>query len=97
MKLCNTLTPPYISNCIVIWCSTCKSYFRDLIIFSKKALKLALGVPKLTPSGVVFKQSKALQLRDINNVQIDVFIYKYSICLLPVSYDFKFVVNKEFH
>ena len=97
IKLYNSFILPYINYCNIVWCSTYHSYLKDIIVTQKRALKLALGVPKLTSSDTVFTNSKALQLSEINNVQVGIFMYKYYSQMLPVAYDFNCVVNNEIH
>ena len=97
IKLYNTFVLPYFNYCNIIWCSTCPTYLKNIIVTQKRALKIALNVDKKTSSEVVFSQAKALSLRAINNVQTGIFMFKYFSHLLPFSYDFQCFFNCEIH
>ena len=96
LKLYNAFLLPHITYCNVIWCSTHQSYLNEVIV-NQKNLKLALNVPRNTPSDVVFSESKVLELSNIHKVHICLFMYKLYSHLLPASYEFPCTINNQIH
>jgi hypothetical protein len=86
IKLYKTFILPYLNYCNIVWASTFKSTLKPLIISQKKALKLALGLPILTPSSQVFELAKVHSIFEINQIHMLIFMYKYVNNMLPSSF-----------
>ena len=63
--------------------STC---LKTLDITQRKAIKIALGVPKDAPTNIIYAESKVLPVSSINKVHTCLFMVKYSNSKLPATF-----------
>lgn len=97
LKLYKTFIQPHLMYCNVVWCSSYATVFKPLEVVQKRALKIALNMPKTTPSDYLFKAAKVHDLASINRIQTAIFMYKYNNSLLPQSFKGKFKFNEDVH
>lgn len=97
LRLYKTFVLPHINYCNIVWGCSPPSILNQINVTQKKALKLALRLPKLTPSNIVFSQSNVLTICGINRVQSCIFMYKYENNMLPSSWHNKFKTNLDVH
>ena len=97
LHLYKTFVQPHLIYCNIVWGCTYKSVLQPLIIAQKRALKMALNLPRETASDVVFSQAAVHDLMSINKIQTAILMYKYSNNLLPNSFVNKFQTNKDYH
>jgi len=97
LKLYKTFIQPHLIYCNIVWCAAYVTVLKPLEIIQKRALKIALNVPRLTPTDVLFKLANVQRLASINKIQTAIFMYKYNNDLLPGSFDNKFECNNDYH
>ncbi len=97
LKLYKTFIQPHLLYCNIVWCGAFATVLKPLEIMQKRALKMALNLPRETPSDFLFNQAKVHNLTSLNKIQTAIFMYKYNNNLLPKSFDNKFKVNEDYH
>ena len=97
MQLYKTFIQPHFMYCNIVWCLANATTRKPLEISQKRTLKIALGLPKDTPSTTVFNLAKVHDLVSINNIHSCIFMYKYAHKLLPSSFDKMFTINSDVH
>ena len=97
MNLYKTFVVPYLNYCNIIWASTYKTSLNTLLIKQKRALKIVLNLPFLTPSAYVFNIAKVHTVYEINKMHFSIFMYKYVKKLLPLSFTNMFILNRDIH
>ncbi len=95
--LYNTLVTPYLNYCNIIWASNYTSRLRPLEILQKRVIRILCNADRLAHTSSLFKQEHLLKLRDINTLQIALFMYKYHHHLLPTVFDNFFVLSSSVH
>ena len=108
-KLCNTLSKssliklykclvlPHINYCNIVWGATHKTSLSNLFISQKKAIKIALHLPKRTPTNLLFERAKLNTINGINKIQTSIFMFKYKFNLLPCGFEGKYTYNSDVH
>ena len=97
LQLYKSFIQPHLIYCNIVWCSIHKTTLKPLTVLQKRALKLALNLPILTPSVDVFCKSKVHDLIKINNTQVAIFMFKYTNNLLPKGFSGKYDINANVH
>ena len=93
----NTFVLPHINYCNIVWGAAYPSSLNKLCITQKKALKVALKLPRNTPSSTVFTETKVLTIGGINRVQTCTIMCKEHSNLLPNSYRVNLKPINELH
>src|SRR6218665_848015 len=99
LNLYYTLIFPYFSYCNIIWGSNYKTYFQNLFILQKRAIRLTCNLPRYLSSKASFCKLNLLTLENINRHQILLFMFCYHHNLLPKSFAiffkqaFRFIAN----
>ena len=84
-----------MNYCNIVWASTFKNSLKLLVKSQKKALKIALNLPYLTPSIEVFQLAKVQSVFEINQIHMLIFMYKFINNLLPSSFDGYILQNQN--
>ena len=77
IKLYKTFVLPHLKYCNIVWASIIVSNLKKLEAGQRKAIKIALGVPRDTPTKTIFAKAKVLPLLSINEVQTCLFMFEY--------------------
>ena len=80
-----------------MWGATHQTSLSKLYVSQKKAIKIALRVPRRTPTNTVFEKSKLTTIAGINKVHTSIFMYKYKYNLLPRGFEGKYIYNTDVH
>lgn len=97
LKLYKCLVLPYINYCNIVWGSVSPSTKLKVVTTQKRAIKLALKVPRTTPTSVIFEKSNLKTIDGINRIHTAIFMYKYECGLLPSGFDNKYEKNQDVH
>ena len=95
IRLYKSFILPYLNYCNIVWASTFKNSLKLLVKSQKKALKIALNLPYLTPSIEVFQLAKVQSVFEINQIHMLIFMYKFINNLLPSSFDGYILQNQN--
>src|SRR5688572_1039268 len=81
-----TLIHPYISYCNIVWASAYKSNLSKLLILQKRAIRFVAKLPYGAHTKPEFLSLKILKPDQIRQVQIGIFMYRYTHNKLPTTY-----------
>jgi hypothetical protein len=93
----NSLILPYFTYCNSVWASCTWSRLSKVITLQKKAVRIIAKTDYLAHTEPIFKKLKLLKIGDINQFQILLFMYKYSINMLPITFSSYFQKNYDVH
>jgi len=97
IKLYNSFVLPHINYCNILWGSVPPTVIKKLVITQKKAIKIALKVPRTTATETIFSQSKLKTIGGIHKIQVSIFMYKYENNLLPKCFCNKYSKINSLH
>jgi hypothetical protein len=84
--LYNSLILPYLTYCNMVWINASQYRLRKLIVLQKRVVRLIGKANRFDHSSLLFKQCKTLKVLDIGIFQKLVFIYKFTMNLLPENF-----------
>ena len=88
---------PYFTYCISIWGGTNVTTLQPLIKLQKWAVKTISCKPKRTASSPLFKSLRILTIRQIYDLQVLTFMYKYKKSLLPSVFNSFYITTSTIH
>ena len=97
INLYNALILPHLNYCNIVWGSVCPSVMSRLFITQKRALKIAMNLPRRTATVHVFEMAKVIKVTDINKIHMAIFMFKYIQGLLPSGFTNKFASSSQIH
>ena len=92
-----TLIHPYITYCNIVWASAYKSNLSKLLILQKRAIRFVAKLPYGAHTKAEFLSLKILKPDQIRQVQIGIFMYRYTHNQLPTTYRDYFQPNSVIH
>ena len=87
LSLYNTLILPFLSYCVHVWGAASAVHLEKIYILQKKIVRIICGVPPRTHSHPLFTQLSILNITQIYDYFIGVFMYKLSKELMPDLFD----------
>jgi len=84
--LCSMILP-YLTYCNIVWACNSTVQLAYLIKLHKRAVHIVFETSYREHASPLFKMLNILKLRDIDNFQIAVFLYKCHHNLLPLLFD----------
>uniref|UniRef100_A0A8C6NRY6 Reverse transcriptase domain-containing protein n=1 Tax=Nothobranchius furzeri TaxID=105023 RepID=A0A8C6NRY6_NOTFU len=85
LTLYDSLIVPYLTYCVEIWGSTCKTHTQPLFILHKRALRIINNNHYRDPSNPLFIKYKLLKFYDLVNMKISQTMYKAKTNTLPTN------------
>ena len=79
LMLYNSLVLPYLDYCNILWASNYKTELLKLYVLQKRAIRICTKSPRLTNSESLFKQFNILSVFKLNSLQIEKFMFLYSV------------------
>ena len=96
--LYHTMILPYLSYCIHVWGTASHIRIHGLFILQKKIVRIICGVPPKTHSLPLFKEIGVLNIAQLYQYSIGLFMYKFSHMLIPPHlFDDMFIPVAEVH
>ena len=92
-----TLISPYLSYAILIWGNTCKSYLDKLVKLQKWAIRTVSSSHYRSHTAPLFAKHNVLTVTDMHMLELGVFMYKFFINDLPVSFKNYFNRRSDVH
>ena len=92
-----TLILPYLNYCILIWGNSCKTYMDKLVKLQKWAIRTISNTHYRSNTGPLFAKNNLLNIIDMYNLELGVFMYKYYINDLPVAFKDFFRKRSDIH
>ena len=92
-----SLVLPYINYGILVWGNTCKTYLDKLLKLQKWALRVISNSHYRSHSGPLFAKFHILNIFDTYNLELGVFMFKYSTDALPNVFDNFFLKRSSIH
>lgn len=97
ITLYNTMILPYISYCNIIWGNCALNLLHRILVLQKRAIRIINNVPPLAHTDLLFTKFKVLKVKDINKLQIAIFMYSYFSNRLPQTFKNIFTSNSAIH
>ena len=97
LSLYYSLIYPYISYCNIVWASTYRSRLQRIIILQKRICRIIMGLPYLSHTDQLLFQLGILTIKQITQLQISLFMYRYKYNLLPELFKNYFHLASDFH
>ena len=95
--LYNSLILPHLNYNLLIWGNTHTSSLSNLHRLQKRALRNIDNVSYLAHTGPIFKELRILNIFDLYNYQLGIFLYCFHHNLLPKVFKTFFALNADFH
>ena len=92
-----TLILPYINYGIVIWGRTYKSYLDKIIKLQKWAIRTITNSHYRSHTAPLFLKTNLLNVTDMYTLELGVFMYRFSINDLPLSFKYYFKKRSDIH
>ena len=97
INLYYTFSYPYLLYCNIIWGNTYRITNNKLMLIQKRLIRIITSSPYRAHTGPLFFANKLLNVYDINNYTIGIFIYRCMHESLPDLFDNFFMTNRDFH
>lgn len=97
LNLYYSLIFPYLSYCNISWGSNYPSRLKHLITLQKRAVRIVCGVHWKASSAPLFRTHKLLSLPNINKLQVCLFMHRFHLNLLPISFKNYFTTGSNLH
>ena len=94
--LYNILILPYISYCNILW-ATGKCLTNNILLLQKKAVRICTQSGFRDHTNPLFAKLKCLKVDDIHFLQTAMFMFRYNMGLLPISFYLMFQTNSAVH
>ena len=92
-----TLVLPYVNYNILVWGNTCHSYLDKILKLQKWAVRSITNSHYRSHSAPLFNELKILNVYDTYKLEAGIFMFKYSLNLLPENFECFFSKNKDLH
>ena len=85
------LAYPYLNYCNVLWASSHNSHLHSLFITQKKLIRRIMKKHRTEPSTPLFKKLNILKLKDVNNLNAGIFVFKslHNLIPSPINYEYR--------
>ena len=97
LTLYYALVYPHISYCNQIWGNISANAMHKLITLQKRAIRIICGVHPRTHTAPLFKESRILNLEQINKFLVGQMMYKFQRGEIPRVFDNFFTFNRDIH
>ena len=97
LNLYNALIFPHITYSIHVWGTAAAVHLHRLHLFQKKIVRIICGVPPRTHTDPLYKDLKILNIDQIRDYSIALFIYKLSHHMLPSMFENMFIYTSDVH
>jgi hypothetical protein len=97
ITLYNMLVYPYLYYGNIVWANNYPSRLKKIIKMIKKAIQIITFNPYIAKSVPLFQQLKLLNLNQINDLCISLFMFDYINGNLPASFNDYFTKNTKIH
>ena len=90
---------PYLNYCIHVWGKAYNVYIHDLIVLQNKAVRIVHGVSPRTNAQKLCFDYNILSLKRVYSYNISIFMYKFSMNMLPELFEnfFSYVATVHEH
>ena len=92
-----TLIYPHLIYGNIVWANDCQSRLDKVLKIQKKVLRIITLSPYTASSKLLFQNLKILNIHEINNMQIILFMFNCKSNKLPDHYSELFVMNNKVH
>ena len=96
-KLYCTLILPYLTYGIILWGTACKVDLNRLVKLQKRAVRIISNSSYLCHTKPLFEKFNMLNVNQLFNKELGIFMYKYYKGLLPCSFNNMFIDMKTIH
>jgi hypothetical protein len=83
MSLYYSLIYPYLCYCCIIWGNSYDATLHSIVVLQNRAVRILTNSPYRLTANPLFNQLKLLQIKDLCNYQILLFMYQTRYVLLP--------------
>ena len=97
LNLYNALILPHISYCVHIWGTTASIHLQRLYVLQKKIVRIICGVHPRTHTEPLYKALHVLNVEQIRDYSIALFMYKLTNCMLPSMFENMFISTSDVH
>ena len=97
LSLYYTLVMPYLNYGILAWGNSCKTYLNKLLKLQKRAVRHICKTSFRHSSIPLFRDLHILNVYNMYNLELGVFMYKYSIDDLPTIFKDYFTKRSQIH
>ena len=97
LNVYNALIFPYITYGIHVWGTAAAVHLHRLHSFQKKIVRIICGVPPRTHTYPLYKDLKILNIDQIRDYSIALFMYKLSHHMLPSMFENMFIYTSDIH
>ena len=97
LNLYNSLIFPHISYGIHVWGTAASVHLNRLHVFQKKIVRIICGVHPRTHTEPLFKAMNILDISQIRDYSITLFMYKMSNGMLPSMFEIMFIQTSDVH
>ena len=97
LNLYNSLIFPHISYGIHVWGTAASVHLNRLHVFQKKIVRIICGVHPRTHTEPLFKAMNILDIDQIRDYSIALFMYKMSNGMLPSIFEIMFIQTSDVH
>ena len=95
--LYNSMIMPYLEYCNIAWATNDSVLFGKLFILQKKVVRVISGSLWNSHTNPIFMKNNLLKLRELNVLQVGLFMFKFVNNMIPASFAHFFVFNKDIH
>ena len=92
-----TFVYPYLMYCNIHWASNYPTNLTSLEILQKKIVRIITFSPPSSHTAPLFKNLKLLQFENLHEYLICIFMYKYTMDMLPVVFEGWFTLRSSIH
>ena len=93
----NALILPHISYCVHIWGTTASVHLHRLHVLQKKIVRIIFGVHPRTHTEPLYRVLHVLNVDQIRDYSIALFMYKLTKCMLPSMFENMFISTSDVH
>ena len=97
LNLYNALIFPHITYGIHVWGTAAAVHLHRLHLFQKKIIRIICGVPPRTHTDPLYKDLYILNIDQIRDYSIALFMYKLSHHMLPYMFENMFIYTSDVH
>ena len=97
LNLYNALILPHISYCAHIWGTTASIHLQRLYVLQKKIVRIICGVHPRTHTEPLYKALHVLNVEQIRDYSVALFMYKLTNCMLPSMFENMFISTSDVH
>ena len=97
LNLYNALILPHIPYCVHIWGTTASVHLHRLHVPQKKIVRIICGVHPRTHTEPLYRVLHVLNVDQIRDYSIALFMYKLTKCMLPSMFENTFISTSDVH